>query len=192
MIKRSLVTAVVVAVTLVSPASLSLARGAQQKPAKAPQAAPRGSGNPNGRQGAPAAKEPPKAEQILMKLNSMTPEEREKALSVLPPAQRERIEQRIQNFQKLPPAQQEKNLERLQRLNALPPGRQKEVRQSMAQLNKLPQDRKASVNRELRNMTGMTADERAAYMNTDAFRNRYSPDEQRVVGDLAEILPPHE
>src|ERR1019366_2289929 len=160
MIKRGLVTAVVVVGTLVSPA-LSRAHAAQ-RPANALQAvqtkpapAPRVSGNPNAGQAAQAPKQPRKAEQILMKLNSMAREEREQAHSSLPPAQRARIEQRIQNFQKLPPAQQEKNLERLQRLNALPPQRQKEVRQSMAQLNKLPQDRKAAVNRELRNMTGM-------------------------------------
>jgi hypothetical protein len=29
-------------------------------------------------------------------------------------------------------------------------------------------------------------------MNTEQFRNRFSPDEQRMVGNLAEILPPKE
>jgi len=191
MIKRISAAGVLMAGTM---AFLSPVHAAPPKPPKAAAAkpAPAPSVSPNARPAAPAVKEPPVGEQMLMKLNSMTPEEREQALGKLPPAQRARIEQRIENFQKLPPAQQAKNLERLQRLNALPPQRQKEVRKSMADLNKLPQDRKASVNRELRNMTGMTADERAAYMNTDAFRSRYSPDEQRVVGDLAEILPPHE
>ncbi|MDP9054605.1 MAG: DUF3106 domain-containing protein [Acidobacteriota bacterium] len=140
---------------------------------------------------APKAEDHP-GEKILLKLNSMTSEEREQALSILPPAQRARIEQRIQNFQKLPAAQQERNLHRLERLNSLPPERQKEVRRSMNQLNNLPPDRKMALNRELRNMTGMAADERAAYMNTEAFRNRYSPDEQQMAANLAEILPARE
>jgi Protein of unknown function (DUF3106) len=131
-------------------------------------------------------------EQILMKLSSMMPEEREQALSRLPPAQRANIEKRIENFQKMPPAQQQRTLEKLERLNSLPPQRQNQVRRSMTALNKLPDDRKKAVNQELRNMTGMTGDERAAYMATDAFRNHYSPEEQQMVGDLAEILPARE
>jgi flagellar motor switch protein FliG len=131
-------------------------------------------------------------EQILMKLSSMTPEEREQALSRLPAAQRENIEKRIQNFQKMPAAQQERTLEKLERLNSLPAQKQNQVRRSMTALNKLPDDRKKAVNQELRNMTGMSGDERAAYMATEAFRNHHSLDEQQMVGDLAEILPPHE
>ena len=41
-------------------------------------------------------------------------------------------------------------------------------------------------------MSRMTDDERAARMNSDDFRNRYSPDEQRMMGNLAEILPAKE
>jgi hypothetical protein len=131
-------------------------------------------------------------EQILMKLSSMTAEEREQALSRLPPAQRANIEKRIQNFQKMPAAQQERTLERLERLNSLPAQKQNQVRRSMTALNKLPDDRKKAVNQELRNMTGMSGDERAAYLGTDAFRNRYSAEEQQMVSDLAEILPQRE
>jgi hypothetical protein len=35
----------------------------------------------------------------------------------------------------------------------------------------------------------MPDDERQAYMNTEEFRNRFSPDERQMVGNLAEILP---
>jgi Protein of unknown function (DUF3106) len=147
--------------------------GVQQRPAQQRQA------QPNNHPG----------EQILRGLATMTPEEREKALSRLPPAQRANIEKRIENFQQLPPATQARRLERLDRLNNLPQQRQNEVRRSMNQMQKLPDDRRMAINRELGRMTKMTDDERQEYMNTEEFRNRFSPDEQRIARDLAEIQP---
>jgi hypothetical protein len=128
-------------------------------------------------------------EQLFVRLSRMTPEEREQALSRLPPAQREKIEQRIQNFQKLPPAAQARRLDRLERLNSLPPQKQNQVRRSLNQLNALPDDRKMAINQELRHMLGMPDEQRRAYMNTEEFRNRFSPAEQQMIGNLAEILP---
>jgi Protein of unknown function (DUF3106) len=128
-------------------------------------------------------------DQLFERLERMTPEERESALSKLPPAQRANIEKRIRNFQNLPPAAQERRLEQLQRLESLPPKEQAQVRRSMNQRNKLPDDRKMAINRELRNMNGMTDDERQAYMSTEQFRNRYSASEQEIVGNIAKILP---
>ncbi len=126
-------------------------------------------------------------DELFLRLQQMTPEEREKALSRLPPARRAQIEQRIQNFEKQPLAVQERNLHRLERLNSLPPPRRKEVRQSMNQFRDLPDDRKRAINQALLRMSSMPDDERRAYMTTDDFRGRFSPDDQRMVGNLAEI-----
>ena len=62
----------------------------------------------------------------------------------------------------------------------------------MNQLKDLPQDRRVAINRELQHMSVMPDDERQAYMNTEEFRNRFSPDERRIVGDAAEVLPSRE
>jgi len=151
------------------------------------------------RQAQPRAQNPraPKAnnrpgEQILLRLQNMTPEEREKALSQLPPARRAQIEKRIQNFESLPPAAQERRLDRLDRLNSLPPQRQKQVRRSARELNALPDDRRKAVNQELRRMSNMTDENRQAHMSTDDFRGRFSPSEQEMIGNLKELLPPKE
>lgn len=133
-----------------------------------------------------------RGEELFDKLERMTPEEREKALGQLPPAQRANIERRIRNFQQLPPAQQQRRLEQLERLNSLPPKEQAQVRRSMNQLKDLPDDRKMAINRERRNMSGMTDGERQAYMSTEQFRSRYSPSEQEMIGNLAKILPKNE
>jgi hypothetical protein len=136
--------------------------------------------------------QPKPGPQLLNRLAQMTPEEREKALSRLPPAQRENLERQIRNFQQLPPAAQERRLDRAERLNSLPPQQQNQVRRSANQLRNLPEDRRMAINQELRHMSVMPDDERQAYMNTEEFRNRFSPDEQRIVGNLAKILPPGE
>jgi hypothetical protein len=35
----------------------------------------------------------------------------------------------------------------------------------------------------------MPDEQRRSYMNTEEFRNRFSPAEQQMIGNLAEILP---
>lgn len=128
-----------------------------------------------------------KGDELFMKLQKMSPEEREKALEKLPPARREQIEKRIQNFQNLPPAVQERRLTRLEKLNKLPLQEQTKVRQSMRDLQALPNDRKRAVNQELERMSVMGDEEKQYHMNTEEFRNRFSPDEQEMVGNLSKV-----
>ena len=82
-----------------------------------------------------------------------------------------------------------RRLNSLQILNSLPPRKQNEVRRSMNQLNLLPEERRRAINQELRRMYVMPDDERPGYMSTEEFRERFSPEEQRIIGDLAEVLP---
>ena len=128
-------------------------------------------------------------EQLLGKLARMTPEEREQALAAFPPARRAQIEQRIRNFEKLPPAAQMRTLDRLERLNSLPTERQNEVRRSMKELQQLPPERKAAIQQEMRRLTPMPYERRQIRMSSEDFRSRYSPEEQQMIGNLAEILP---
>src|SRR6185437_3611854 len=122
------------------------ALAAQRNPGRAAaraQPAPRNA-PPTARAAQPKADRHP-GEQILQRLQSMTPEEREQALARLPPARRAQIEKRIQNFENLPPAAQERRLDRLERLNSLPPQKQNQVRRSIRQLNQMPDDRKKTI-----------------------------------------------
>jgi hypothetical protein len=172
---------------LVVPASAAQRGPARGGAAPAPSAAPaRTQGRENGQNAQPrqVANRPG---EVFDKLMRMSPEERDKALAKLPPARRAQIEQRIENFEKLPAAAQERRLDRLERLNSLPPQRQKEVRQSMRDLQQLPQDRKVAVNRELRRMSPMSDEDRQEYMNSEEFRNKYSPAEQEMIGNLAAV-----
>src|SRR5436305_13384601 len=78
-----------------------------QKPARSAAAA---AGPRTARGSQPRAKSslPRPGGQAVDRLSRMTPEEREKWLSSLPPARRQRIEQNLREFQKMTPAQQDR------------------------------------------------------------------------------------
>jgi hypothetical protein len=128
-------------------------------------------------------------EQAVDRLSRMTPEEREKWLSSLPPARRQRIEQNLREFQKMPPAQQDRVRGRQELLNSLPPQRQNQVRRSVQQFLNMPEERKTVVSQEMQRMAPMSDEERRAHMNSEEFRNRYSANEQQIMGNLMEIQP---
>jgi len=131
----------------------------------------------------------PQGPELVQRLAAMSPEDRETALSLLPPARRANLEERIRAFQALPPRQQKAMRERAERISSLPPEKQMEVRTALRDFNQLPQDRKVVLRREVRRTTGMPDDSREAYMNSEGFRNRFSPEERKMIDVLREIEP---
>lgn len=126
---------------------------------------------------------------LIDRLAAMTPEERDKALAGLPAERRAKILENVEKFNQLPPLQQARSRERLERLNSLAPARQMELRDSMKEFNGLPQPRRAMMNNTMRRLVQMTDEQRRAFMETNAFRNRFSANEQRLMNDLIEIFP---
>src|SRR5258708_7654482 len=116
-----------------------------QKPAarsgktqQAPKSSPPGSATGHGN-----------GERAVDRLSRMTPEERQKSLSSLPPARRQRIEQNLREFQTMPPAQQDRVRGRKELLDSLPPQRQNQVRRSVQQFLNMPEERQTVVNQEM-------------------------------------------
>ena len=128
-----------------------------------------------------------RGDEVFLNLMKMTPEQREKALSELPPAQRDRIQTRIENFQKQKPEQQERRIHQIELLHALPLDEQARVRQSMNDRQALPDDRKKAVNQELERMRVMGVEEKQYHMSREEFRNRFSPAEQEMLGNLTKV-----
>jgi phage-related protein len=185
------------AATILLAAGLSAAMPGFAAPQGKEKPAPRTSEAPRPPQQNPSRQQPnnPKAQaknqargdEIFLNLLKMTPDEREKALKALPPARREQIQKRIENFQNLKPEQQERRLSRVERLNALPLAEQARVRQSTKDLQNLAPDRRKTVNQELQRMSVMGDDEKLYHMNTEEFRNRFSPAEQEMLGNLTKV-----
>jgi len=128
-------------------------------------------------------------EQMFDRLLRMSPEERQKALKDLSPERRQNIEKRLNEIQKLPPAMQNLARTRLEMLNSLPQPRQGQVRRAINQYAAAPPERKAQINQALQKISGLPDEDRRAYMNTEEFRNRFSANEQQVIGNLSEITP---
>jgi hypothetical protein len=147
---------------------------------KAPPAQPK-AGMFNGAQPATA---------LVTRLARMAPEERQRALSNLPPGQRARISNQLERFMALSPQDQARLRNQAMVLSRMPPARQEEIRSSLRAFNQMDIDRKRVLSREMRALALLPTSERRAVMSSDAFVNRFSAPERKIMADLAEIMPP--
>ena len=131
----------------------------------------------------------PASPQNLDRLIKLSPTERNKALSSLPPGRRAQIEAKLIEYQKIPPQQRARNLERLQRLRTLPPQKQAQVRASISRFATLPAPRHQVVQKQLNQMIGLSDSDRRALMNSEEFRSKFTPSEQQMIEDISLVTP---
>jgi len=139
----------------------------------------------------PRPEKPQKAEKTpIDEFQTMSPQERQRALDRMPPAQRKKLEERLQKFNELPAEQQRTLKNMYNRLNELPPGRQDAVRKSMNQFSEQPFERRNAMRQELKSIGELPEQDRAARLASPEFRSKFSPKEQDIVRDMSELLPP--
>ncbi len=126
----------------------------------------------------------------ISRLYRATPEQRERVLEKLPPAAQERARRNLQWFDSLSPEQQKMVIEQGERLASLPPERQQQFQQSFREFQRLPQDRKLAVRMALNRLRVMTEERRAEVLASEQFRNRFAPEEQKMIVDLCEVMGP--
>jgi hypothetical protein len=140
----------------------------QKKPPKSPlPAKPAAAGKPGGGGKPGAAGRGPQvnAAQELDRFSKMSPKEREKELSKLPPQRRAAFAQRLEHYQKLTPEQQAN------------------VRQRVEEMESLPKDRQNAVRQEIQRLQALPFEQRKKILGGEEFKQRFSPDEQRLVRD---------
>ena len=125
----------------------------------------------------------------IERLNSMTPQQRQRALDRLPPERRAQVEERLERYNAMPPEAKERLKEQYSEFQKLPPEKQQAIRESFRELNRLEQDRKLPVRREIVRMRQMTPEDRAARLESETFRSRFSDAERHIIRDLAENVP---
>ena len=86
--------------------------------------------------------------------------------------ERERLEQRYEIFSKFPPERQEL------------------ARGLYRRFMNLPEDRRRSVRTEFQRLSAMPLPARRARILSDDFRSMYTPQEQRLLRELAILAPP--
>ena len=126
----------------------------------------------------------------IEEFETMSPEQRQKALDRLPPEQRQKLQERLDRFNQLPPERQQALKNLYNRLHALPPERQNAVRTSINKFSQQPPDRQQAIREELRNMAGMSPEQRTAQVSSPEFRQKFNKKEQEIVRDMSEVLPP--
>ncbi len=168
--------------------------GQKEKPARAPKASaarPPQPARPQAQKGRPNAA-PAQGIGNVQRLAEMSPKDRQKALASLPPERREAVMKRLQNYQQMAPAERQRAAFELQKLQSLPQPRRAQVRRSLEQFNDLPEERKTAIGSELGRLNSLPDEERRARMNSEEFRNRYSPAEQQMMSNLSEVMPRRE
>jgi hypothetical protein len=125
----------------------------------------------------------------LARLLKMSPEQRNKALSGLPPARRNMIEKRLNDYQKMPEQERARALDRLRRMQSLPPQKQQQVRASIQKLTTLPDPRHGLVQKQINHLRPLSDADRRAMMNSEEFRSKFTPAEQQMIEDICLVTP---
>jgi hypothetical protein len=126
----------------------------------------------------------------IEEFETMSPEQRQKALDRLPPEQRQKLQERLQQFNELPAERQQALKNLYNRLHQLPSDRQNAVRQSINKFSQMPPERQQAIRGELTNMANMAPEERKLHVSGPEFRQKFNKKEQEIVRDMSEVLPP--
>lgn len=140
--------------------------------------------NPNATNSVANPKDPP-----IVRLEKMTPEQRQKFFESLPADRRTKVEQQFSNWQKLTPEQRARRLDRLQKFNSLPPEQKQQLRQLSQKIETLPEDRRSAVRKELNRLSNMPDDERNKRLASPGFKKNFSPEEQEILEKSSALLP---
>ena len=125
----------------------------------------------------------------IEEFETLPPEQQQKALNRLPPAQRQKLQERLQRFNALPPQQQQALKTLYNRLHQLPPPRQEAVRKAINKFSQAPADRQQAMRDELRSVAALPPEERQAHLNGPEFRSRFTKKEQDILRDMSPLLP---
>jgi hypothetical protein len=119
-----------------------------------------------------------------------TPEQRERALEWLRPEQQESARRNLAWFDGLAKEDQGIVIKRTERFAALAPEKKRAFVLQLQALNRIPQLRKRAITAALVRLQMMPDERRAAILASEEFRSRFSPEEQRMIGDLSEVMLP--
>src|SRR5579884_1737175 len=106
----------------------------------------------------------------LDRLMRMSPEDREKLLSTLPPMRRRNIERRLERYSRLSPEQRELLRSEYRWFHDLPPDKQIQLRRAFARFALQPPDRQDAMRAELEQLRSMPPAQRWERMGSPEFR----------------------
>lgn len=141
--------------------------------------------------GPPPGLHPPPNIAMLDRLERMSPEQRQRFLDRLAPERRQRLQSLLRRYESMTPEERDRVRHQYGWFHQLPPERQEAARQLFRRFNELPEDRRRAVRHGVWELRRLDDSIRQRRLNSAAFRTRYSPDEQQMVRDFLEVMPPH-
>jgi hypothetical protein len=115
--------------------------------------------------------------------------ESEPGFKRLPADRQAALRERLKKFNSLTPAQRDQAVKRMEFLSKLTPQQRQELRDANQQLKGLPPERQVAVHTALRHLRQMPPAERQQVIQSDRFRSTFSDQEQKLIGQLAEMSP---
>jgi hypothetical protein len=115
--------------------------------------------------------------------------ESEPGFKRLPADRQAALRERLKKFNSLTPAQRDQAVKRMEFLSKLTPQQRQELRDANQQLKGLPPERQVAVHTALRHLRQMPPAERQQVIQSDRFRSNFSDQEQKLIGQLAEMSP---
>jgi hypothetical protein len=110
----------------------------------------------------------------------------------LPPDRQNALRERLKKFNSLPPAKREEAIKRMEFLSKLSPTQRQQLRDVNQQLQGLPPDRRVAVHKAVRHLRQMPPDQRKQVLASDRFKSTFSDQEQKLIGQLAELNLPED
>jgi hypothetical protein len=107
----------------------------------------------------------------LDRFTQMSPQQREKELSKLPPQRRAAFEQHLARYMQMTPEQQQK------------------ARQTVEMMQSLPKDRQNAIKQEIQRLQALPGPQRRKILGGDEFNQNFSPDEQTLIRDRFPNIP---
>lgn len=119
----------------------------------------------------------------------MSPDQRQAALSKLPPERADKLRKQLQEYSQLTPEQQTVARERLEAFRNLPPERQAGMRKAFNSFSQQAPERQQAMRQELNQLRGIPEAERQARFSSPDFKGRFSGAEQKIIGEMSDLPP---
>jgi hypothetical protein len=110
----------------------------------------------------------------------------------LSPDRQNALRDRLKKFNSLPPAKREEALKRMEFLSKLTPQQRQQLRDASQQLQGLPPERRVAVHKAVRHLRQMPPNQRKEVLASDRFKSTFSDQEQKLIGQLAELNVPED
>jgi len=129
----------------------------------------------------------------LRQHRNLSPEQQRKALESdprfrgLPPQRQEALRNQLQRFNNMPQQQQDRMLNRMETWEHLTPEQKQQARQLHEQMQQLPPERRQAIRNAVEALRAMPPDARQKAVESDAYKNRFSPQERDMLGNASKL-----